>query len=94
LTTQAMLTSIDSAIQTTSAQRATLGAVQNRLSHTINSLNVAVQNTQSSESQIMDADVAKETTNLVSAQILVQAGTSVLSQANNAPQAAISLLPR
>jgi flagellin len=94
LTTQNMLASIDAAIQTTSAQRATLGAVQNRLSHTINSLNVAVQNTQSSESQIMDADVAKETTNLVSAQILVQAGTSVLSQANNAPQAAISLLPR
>lgn len=94
LTTQGMLASIDTALQTTSAQRATIGAVQNRLEHTINSLNVAVENTQSSESQIMDADVATETTNMVSAQILTQAGTSVLSQANQAPQQALSLLPR
>jgi flagellin len=94
LTTQAMLASIDAAINTVSTQRANLGAIQNRLQHTINSLNVAVENTQASESQIMDADIAQETTNMVSAQILIQSGTSVLSQANQSPQAALALLPR
>src|SRR5579875_318810 len=94
LTTQAMLASIDAAINNVSTQRANLGAIQNRLQHTINSLNVAVENTQASESQIMDADIAQETTNMVSAQILIQSGTSVLSQANQAPQAALALLPR
>ena len=91
--TQTFLANIDAAIGQVSTQRGGLGAVQNRLQHTINSLNVAVTNTQSSESQIMDADVAQETTNMVSAQILTQAGTSVLSQANQMPQSALSLLP-
>ena len=91
--TQTMLANIDAAIGQVSTQRGSLGAVQNRLQHTINSLNVATENMQSSESQIMDADVAQETTNMVSAQILTQAGTSVLSQANQMPQSALSLLP-
>ncbi len=92
LTTSAMLTSIDSAIGTVSTTRAGLGAVQNRLEHTINSLGVAVENLQASVSRIRDADIAQETSNMVTAQILQQAGTAVLAQANQAPQAALKLL--
>ncbi len=90
----ALITAVDGALNAVNTQRASLGAFQNRLEHNINSLAVADTNLNASESRIADADVAQETTNMVSAQILVQAGESVLSQANQAPQGALSLLPR
>jgi len=90
----ALITAVDGALNSVNTQRANLGAFQNRLEHNINSLAVADTNLNASESRIADADVAQETTNMVSAQILVQAGESVLSQANQAPQGALSLLPR
>jgi flagellin len=89
---QGALATIDNAISTVSTARANLGALQNRLEHTISSLSVTVENLTSSESRIRDTDVAEETSKMVSAQILTQAGTSVLSQANQAPQAVLSLL--
>jgi flagellin len=91
---QALITAVDGALGSVSTQRANLGAFQNRLEHTINSLGVADTNLTASQSRIADADVAAETTHMVSAQILTQAGTSVLAQANQAPQGALSLLPR
>ncbi|HVT77412.1 MAG TPA: flagellin, partial [Acidimicrobiales bacterium] len=79
-------------IGTLSTQRANLGAVQNRMEHTINSLNVAVENLTASESQIRDTDMASEMTSFTKSQILVQAGTAMLAQANAAPQAVLKLL--
>ena len=89
---QSAIQALDTAIGTVSTTRATLGSYQNRLERTITSLGVTVENLSASESRIRDADVAEETTRMVSAQILSQAGTSVLSQANQAPQAALALL--
>jgi len=89
---QALITAVDEGIKTVNSSRATLGAYQNRLEHTINSLGAAVENLSASESRIRDTDVAEETSKMVTAQILTQAGTSVLSQANQAPQGALSLL--
>ena len=89
---QTLITAIDAGIGIVNSTRANLGAYQNRLEHTINSLGAAIENLSASESRIRDADVAEETSNMVTAQILTQAGTSVLSQANQAPQGALSLL--
>jgi flagellin len=89
---QASLTAIDSAIQSVSTARGNLGAVQNRLQSTINNLQVAVENTSAANSRIVDVDVAAETANMTKAQILAQAGVSVLSQANQSPQLALKLL--
>jgi flagellin len=89
---QASLTAIDSAIQLVSTARGNLGAVQNRLQSTINNLQVAVENTSAANSRIVDVDVAAETANMTKAQILAQAGVSVLSQANQSPQLALKLL--
>jgi flagellin len=83
---------IDNAISKLSTQRSKLGAAQNRLSVTIENLGSAVENLSASRSRIIDADVAKETANLTKYQILVQAGLSVVAQANASPQAALSLL--
>jgi flagellin len=83
---------IDTAIASLSTQRAALGAVQNRMEHTINSLNVAVENLSASESRIRDTDMAQEMTSFTRSQILVQAGTAMLAQANAAPQAVLKLL--
>jgi flagellin len=90
----ALISAVDGALNSVNTQRANLGAFQNRLQDNIASLAVADTNLSASQSQIANADVAQETTNMVSAQILVQAGESVLSQANQAPQGALSLLPR
>ena len=84
--------SIDTAIKDVSTTRATLGAYQNRLEHTINNLNVSVENLSASESRIRDTDMAQEMVSFTRAQILSQAGTSMLSQANQAPQGVLSLL--
>ena len=89
---QAMLSKLDSAISKVSAQRASLGASQNRLQSVINNLQVASQNTAAAQSRIADTDIAAETANMTRAQILTQAGISILSQANQAPQAALKLL--
>ena len=88
----AALTAIDTAIQSVSNLRGTLGAVQNRLQSTINNLQVSVENLSAAESRIRDVDVAAETANMTRAQILTQAGTAILAQANQTPQAALSLL--
>jgi flagellin len=88
----AAITTIDSAIQTVSDDRASLGAYQNRFEHTINSLNVAVQNLSASESQIRDTDMASEMVKFTRSQILGQAGTAMLAQANQAPQSVLKLL--
>ncbi len=86
------LTAIDAAISTVSTDRANLGALQNRLQHTINSLSVAAENAAASESRIRDTDMAKEMTSFTRSQILQQAGVSMLAQANQAPQSVLKLL--
>lgn len=88
----AAIDSIDTAIKSVSTTRATLGAYQNRLEHTINNLNVSVENLSASESRIRDTDMAQEMVSFTRAQILSQAGTSMLAQANQAPQGVLSLL--
>ncbi|GIW13406.1 MAG: flagellin [Tepidiforma sp.] len=89
---QAFIDQVDAAITTLNTRRSDLGAAQNRLEHTVNSLGVAVENLTASESRIRDADVAKLSTEMVSNQILQQAGTAVLAQANQSSQAVLSLL--
>jgi flagellin len=83
---------LDEALKRVNVERAKMGAVQNRLEHSIANLNVAKENLSGSESRIRDTDVAKESANLTRQQILVQAGTSMLAQANSTPQNALSLL--
>ncbi|WP_030441058.1 flagellin [Actinoplanes subtropicus] len=86
------ITAIDKAITSVSDSRAALGAYQNRFDHTINNLNVAVENLSASESRIRDTDMAQEMVSYTRAQILTQAGTSMLSQANQSAQNVLSLL--
>jgi flagellin len=86
------ITTIDKALRSVSDQRASLGAYQNRFEHTINNLNVAVENLSASESRIRDTDMAQEMVSYTRAQILTQAGTSMLSQANQSAQNVLSLL--
>jgi len=88
----AAITAIDTAIKGISTARATLGAYQNRFEHTINNLNTAVENLSASESRIRDTDMAQEMVQFTRSQILTQAGTSMLAQANQAPQSVLSLL--
>lgn len=89
---QAALTALDTAIKSVSTVRATLGAYQNRFEHTINNLNVSVENLTASESRIRDTDMASEMVNFTRTQILSQAGTAMLAQANQAPQSVLKLL--
>jgi len=91
-TTTADLTSIDAAIKSVSTTRANLGAVQNRFDHTVKNLNVAVENLSASESRIRDTDMASEMVAFTRAQILNQAGTAMLAQANQLPQSVLQLL--
>jgi len=84
--------SVQTAITAISTQRADLGAVQNRFEHTINSVNVAIENLSASESRIRDTDMAQEMVNFTRSQILSQAGTAMLAQANQAPQSVLRLL--
>src|SRR6195952_1501482 len=83
---------IDTAINNVSAARADFGAVQNRLEHTVSNLASYQENLTASESRIRDADMAEEMTKFTKLQILQQAGTSMLAQANQAPQGVLSLL--
>ncbi|MGQ0632578.1 MAG: flagellin N-terminal helical domain-containing protein [Sporichthyaceae bacterium] len=83
---------VDNAIKNVSSARAQLGAYQNRFEHTINNLNVAVENLSASESRIRDTDMASEMVQFTRSQILSQAGTAMLAQANSAPQGVLQLL--
>ena len=86
------LADIDAAIDAVSDGRATLGATQNRFEHTINNLSVAVENLSASESRIRDTDMALEMVSFTRHQIMSQAATSMLAQANVAPQSVLALL--
>ena len=86
------LKTLDSALSKVDALRSQLGAVQNRFESTIANLNNTVSNLSAARSRIEDADYATEVSNMTKAQILQQAGTSVLAQANQVPQSVLSLL--
>jgi len=88
----AAMTAIDSAITLVSGIRGTIGAVQNRFESTIANLQVSTENLTASESRIRDTDMALEMTNFTRSQILMQAGTAMLAQANAAPQSILKLL--
>ena len=86
------ITTLDSAINKVSTQRASLGAVQNRLEHTINNLGASSENLTAAESRIRDTDMAKEMMNFTKNNILTQAAQSMLAQANQQPQGVLQLL--
>jgi flagellin len=90
--TSGLLAAIDKAISKVDSQRSGLGAVQNRFESTIANLNNTVTNLSAARSRIEDADYATEVSNMTRAQILQQAGTAVLAQANQVPQTMLSLL--
>jgi flagellin len=92
LGTSSTLSGIDGAIGAVSAQRASFGAVQNRLQYTLANLATYEENLTSSLSRIRDVDMASEMVNFTKEQILSQAGTSMLAQANSAPQSVLKLL--
>ncbi len=89
---QSMLAGVDAMIGTIDAKRAELGAVQNRFSSTIRNQTNVIENLSAARSRIKDADFATETATLTKAQILQQASSTILSQANQRPQSALSLL--
>jgi flagellin len=89
---QANLKMVDDALNTLNSNRANLGATQNRLQSTINSISIYKENLEAARSRIRDTDMAAETSELTKQNILTQAGISVLSQANQNPQAALKLL--
>ena len=88
----AALSSIDAALSTVSSSRASLGAIQNRFSSTISNLQTTTENLSASRSRIQDADFAQETANLSRAQVLQQAGTAMIAQANQLPNQVLTLL--
>jgi flagellin len=88
----AAISTVDNALRSVNTLRSTLGAFQNRLEFTINTLAIQEENSASSESAIRDADMAQETIAFTRNQILVSAGTSILAQANVVPQTALQLL--
>ncbi|MDR7295615.1 flagellin [Pelomonas aquatica] len=87
-----VISNIDTAINTVNGERATYGAAQNRFDAVISNLQVSVENQSSARSRIMDADFAQETANLSRAQILQQAGNTMIAQANQLPQQVLALL--
>jgi flagellin len=89
---QSAVSSIDAAIASVSSSRGKLGSYQNRLEHTINNVNVAIENLSASESRIRDTDMAQEMMSYTRSQILTQAGTAMLAQANQSQQGVLSLL--
>jgi len=88
----AALTTIDNALETVSAERSKLGAIQNRLEHTINNLGTSAENLQAAEARIRDLDMAEEIMSFTKNNILQQAATAMLAQANMAPQSVLQLL--
>ncbi len=91
-TAAAAITAVNTAIGTVSTERAKLGAVQNRLEHKINNLNANIENLTASESRIRDTDMAEEMVAFTRSQILSQAGTAMLAQANQSSQGVLQLL--
>lgn len=91
---QNSLAAIDSAIMSVSAMRADFGAIQNRLQSTINNLAIATENLSAANSRVRDVDVAEESAELMRNNILLQAGTSVLAQANQTTASALTLLSK
>jgi flagellin len=91
-TISGFLTDIQTAIETVSDSRATLGAIQNRLEHTINNLGTTQENLQAAESRVRDVDMAKEMMHFTKNNILTQAAQSMLAQANQQPQGVLQLL--
>lgn len=89
---QRSLAHVDNAIEWVSSTRAELGAIENRLTSTIRNISISVENLSAARSRIKDVDVADETSELTKNNILMQAGTAVLAQANNVPKLALSLL--
>ena len=89
---QEATSTIDAAIKTVSAARGRMGAIQNRLEHTIANLDTAAENTQQAESRIRDIDMASEMVEYSKNNILAQAGQSMLAQANQSNQGVLSLL--
>jgi flagellin len=89
---QSALSSVSAAIETLAGRQAGLGALQNRLSSVVANINTETQNLTAANSQIRDVDIAAETANLTKYSILVQAGVSVLAQANQTPSMALTLL--
>lgn len=89
---QSAIALIDGALQMVDSQRADLGAIQNRMTSTINNLANVRENVSASRSRIMDADFAAETANMTKFQVMQQAGTAILAQANQLPQNVLSLL--
>nr|WP_113866685.1 flagellin [Brenneria salicis]NMN91183.1 flagellin [Brenneria salicis ATCC 15712 = DSM 30166]RBP62289.1 flagellin [Brenneria salicis ATCC 15712 = DSM 30166]RLM30534.1 flagellin [Brenneria salicis ATCC 15712 = DSM 30166] len=89
---QTIVDAVDTALQSVDTARSNLGAIQNRFESTITNLNNSINNLSAARSRIQDADYATEVSNMSRAQILQQAGTSVLSQANQVPQTVLSLL--
>ena len=92
ISAQNSLTAIDQAIISVSGIRADFGALQNRLQSTVNNIQVSIENLASANSRVRDTDVAAETAELTKQNILMQAGTSVLSQANSSTNSALSLI--
>ena len=92
ITADNAIASLDAAINSVATQRADLGALQNRLEHTINNLNTAAENLAAAESRIRDVDMALEMASFTRHQILLQAGTAMLAQANIRPQSVLNLL--
>jgi flagellin len=88
----AAITTINDALETVSTERAKLGSIQNRLEHTIRNLDTSAENLQASESRIKDVDMAKEMMEFTKNNILQQAATAMLAQANQAPQGVLQLL--
>src|SRR5690625_3031348 len=91
-TADAAITTINDAIETVSSERSKLGAVQNRLEHTINNLGASAENLQAAESRIRDVDMAKEMMEFTKNNILTQAAQAMLAQANQVPQGVLQLL--
>lgn len=89
---EAALTALDSAIQSVSAERSKLGAISNRLDHTVNNLGTSSENLTAAESRIRDVDMAKEMTEYTKNNVLMQAAQAMLAQANSKPQAVLQLL--
>ena len=86
------ITTLDNAITSVDKMRGDLGSLNNRLAYPVTNLSNIVLNTQAAKSQIEDANFADETTNLIKGQILAQAATSMLAQANQSKQALLALL--
>ena len=85
---------LDSALDQVNSARGTLGAVQSRFENAVGNIQIQAENTSAARGRIMDADFATETANLSRAQILQQAGTAMVAQANQLPQQVLQLLQR